>query len=180
MLRGMRSLLSALLVMVFCLGACPAISAGADEETGGSKQLLRGLVRKGAEAVQKKMDAQLPKDEQAAQNKDKVELTKMAATLLSPGGLTAAMREVVAETLEAVKEQYKEEGRVYARQLGDALAERIVQNPKVQGALFMVKTLAWAVMIYLTVVTLLLLICLRKLYVGNHRILELLEERRRS
>ena len=173
MLRGMRKFFFTLPVALFCVLTCLPMVTQAEESAG--KQFLRGLVRKGAQAVQSKLSEQEP-----AEQEDAPLPAKPGAALLPAGGLTRAVREVVVESLDAVKEQYMEEGRVYARHLGDKLAERIVQNPKVQSALFMVKALAWVVLLYLTAITLLLLLSLRKLHAGNRRLLELLEQRSRS
>lgn len=177
MLRGMRKFFSTLPVALFCVLTFLPMVTQAEESAG--KQFLRGLVRKGAQAVQSKLSEQEPAREPAEQE-DAPPPAKPGAALLPAGGLTRAVREVVVESLDAVKEQYMEEGRVYARHLGDKLAERIVQNPKVQSALFMVKALAWVVLLYLTAITLLLLLSLRKLHAGNRRLLELLEQRSRS
>ena len=168
----MKNFFTAWVWVLLALVVCLPVHAQAEESAG--KHFLRGLVRKGAQAVQNKLDGQNNAEQQAAQAEEAV---APGVRLPSPSGLTRALREVVMESLEAVKEQYKEEGRVYARQLGDSLAERIVQNPRVQNTLFMVKALAWVVLLYLTVISLLLLLSLRKLHASNKRLLELLEER---
>lgn len=175
-MRSMKKLV--LMILLLAMGFCMAAPLSANESV--EHQLLRGLVIKGAQAVQNKMEQQKQKETDAAGNPAAAKVTLSPLSLLSTAGLVQAVREVVGESLNAVKEQYKEEGRIYARQLGDSLAERIVQNHKVQSTLLMVKTLAWVVIIYLTLVSLLMLIVLHKLSTRNKRILELLEERQNA
>lgn len=60
------------------------------------------------------------------------------------------------QQLDEVKESYKEEGRAYARELGDTMMERAMANKKVDRALDSVRALCWGVVAYITVVSLLL------------------------
>lgn len=171
MLYSMKKFFTLLYVAMFAMAFCCSPYAQADESVG--KQFLRDLVRKGVQVVQDKLDEQ---DRNAvAQSNGAAPAGESSASISV--GLTHMFREVVKETMEGVKAQYKEEGRVYARQLGDVLAERIIQNSKVQSALLMLKIFAWVVAVYLTLVTLLLLWSLRRLSLSNKRILHLLEER---
>lgn len=55
-----------------------------------------------------------------------------------------------------LKEAYKEEGRAYARELGDTMMERAMANKKVDRTLDSVRALCWGVVAYITVVSLLL------------------------
>lgn len=88
-----------------------------------------------------------------------------------------SLREGFTNTLHDYKEQLKEEGRAYARQLGDALTERIREDPKISSTLTTVKTLCWVVMAYLTLVTVFIVITMRRVKRDNARILALLERR---
>lgn len=56
-----------------------------------------------------------------------------------------------------LKDAYKQEGREYAQELGDVVVERIVQDKKVNAALTSVRHLCYAVIAYLTAVTLLII-----------------------
>ena len=165
----------AILVLLAGVSMCLPMEVRAEESA--SKQFFRGLVRKGAQAVQNKLDEQEQKAAQEQSADAKPRGGAHIKELFSPDVITRSVREVVMESLDAVKEQYMEEGRTYARQLGDSLAERIVHHPKVQSTIFIVKALAWVVGTYLTLVTVLLLLALRKLNATNRRILELIEER---
>lgn len=60
------------------------------------------------------------------------------------------------QELNALKESYKEEGRAYARELGDTMMERAMANKKVDQTLDSVRALCWGVVAYITVVSLLL------------------------
>lgn len=64
----------------------------------------------------------------------------------------AAVQEEIAD----IKESYKEEGRAYARELGDIMMERAMANKKVDRAVDSVRALCWGVVIYITVVSFLL------------------------
>lgn len=58
--------------------------------------------------------------------------------------------------LAEMKESYKEEGRAYARELGDIMMERAMANKKVDKAVDSVRALCWGVVLYITVVAFLL------------------------
>lgn len=52
------------------------------------------------------------------------------------------------------KEQYKKEGREYARELGDRMVERVKADPKISGTLTAIEVLCWGIVGYLSFVTL--------------------------
>ena len=62
----------------------------------------------------------------------------------------------VKQELSDMKEAYKEEGRAYARELGDIMMERAMANKKVDRTLDSVRALCWGVVAYITVISLLL------------------------
>lgn len=62
----------------------------------------------------------------------------------------------VQEELTAIKESYKQEGRAYARELGDIMMERAMANKKVDRAVDSVRALCWGVVAYITVISFLL------------------------
>lgn len=64
--------------------------------------------------------------------------------------------DIIRQELNEVKEAYKEEGRAYARELGDTMMERAMANKKVDRTLDSVRALCWGVVAYITVVSLLL------------------------
>lgn len=96
-------------------------------------QLLSGLLSVGAEAVQP--SSAKPQAASGVQN------------------VTAQFTAV----FDDLKDAYKQEGREYAQELGDVVVERIVQDEKVNAALTSVRHLCYAVIAYLTAVTLLII-----------------------
>lgn len=163
-------------MVMLCVGVCMPMVAQAESDAG--KQILQKVVDAGAKALQNKRDKKEPKVDNPEQSADSKGLDmETLIKLLTPGGIADIVREVVTETMKGIVEQYKEEGRAYARQLGDVLTERMMQNPKIQSTFFMIKALVWAVLLYLTVISLLLVYMLHKLQVSNRRIVALLEER---
>lgn len=172
----MRNIISTLLMVMLCVGVCMPMVAQAESDAG--KQILQRVVDAGAKALQNKRDKKELKVDNPEQSADSKGLDmETLIKLLTPGGIADIVREVVTETMKGIVEQYKEEGREYARQLGDVLTERMMQNPKIQSTFFMIKALVWAVLLYLTVISLLLVYMLHKLQVSNRRIVALLEER---
>ena len=75
-----------------------------------------------------------------------------------------------------IKEQYKEEGRAYARELADMLAERIVHSPRIQSTITTIQALCWAIIAYLVLVSLVLLVSMQRLRINSRHILEQLNE----
>lgn len=72
---------------------------------------------------------------------------------------------VLRETLDIVvhdyNEYFKNEGRAYARELSESFVNRVREDEKISSALFSVQLLCWSVIIYLTIVTLLMLVYVR-------------------
>lgn len=72
---------------------------------------------------------------------------------------------VLRETLDIVvhdyNEYFKNEGRAYARELSESFVNRVREDEKISAALFSVQLLCWSVIIYLTIVTLLMLVYVR-------------------
>lgn len=134
--------------------------------------------------AQKMLDiaqAKLDEHKQRVASKNANEGENRGLSALAPQSMFVdIVKATLKETLNEVKEHYKEEGKVYARQLGDNLVEPIMNHHKVQSTLLMVKTIAWILGIYLTLVTLLLMVMMRKLLDTNKRVLAMLEERRQA
>lgn len=61
------------------------------------------------------------------------------------------------EFLRELKEAYKAEGKEYAKELGDTVVKRIVQDKKINDTLSSVQHLCYAVIAYLTGVTVLII-----------------------
>lgn len=64
---------------------------------------------------------------------------------------------------DSVLESYKEEGRKYAREMGDIITQRIMEDKKINSTLDSMRLFCWAVVIYLTVISLLVLYMLLRL-----------------
>ena len=72
---------------------------------------------------------------------------------------------------DAVVESYKEEGREYAGEVGDIITQRIMEDKKINSTLDSMRIFCWAVIIYLTVVTLVVVYMLLRLRVLYARIM---------
>lgn len=91
---------------------------------------------------------------------------------------------VVRETVDVILDEYlayfKAEGRAYAKELGDQFVERVREDEKISRALFSVQALCWAVIAYLTLVTLLMLYWARRSSRRQELLLRELRELRRE
>lgn len=66
---------------------------------------------------------------------------------------------------DVLLESYKEEGREYAKEVGDIITQRIVEDKKINDTLSSMRIFCWAVVIYLTLVTILIIFLLLRLRV---------------
>lgn len=158
-----------MLVLVAGLGV-PAIAQ--ENRENAKQQVVRGLVNIVKQQVEKRRQTKASKD--AADP-----ATDNAAAPAAPT-LVQILEETLAPQLDEVKEHYKEQGRAYARQVGDLIAERILASPRVQRVLRMMEVLAGVLAAYLTLVTFKLLVGIRAVRRENAQILKLLEERKRE
>lgn len=78
---------------------------------------------------------------------------------------------------DAVVESYKEEGREYAKEVGDIITQRIMEDKKINSTLDSMRLFCWAVILYLTVVTLVVIYMLLRLRVLYARIMAELKQR---
>lgn len=78
---------------------------------------------------------------------------------------------------DALLEAYKEEGREYAKEVGDIITTRIMEDKKINDTLDSMRIFCWAVIIYLTVVTLIVLYMLLRLRVLYARIMAELQKK---
>jgi hypothetical protein len=72
---------------------------------------------------------------------------------------------------DSLMEGYKQEGREYAKEVGDIITQRMLENKKLNNTLDSVRYLCWGVVGYLTVVTLLILVLLLRLRVLYARLM---------
>lgn len=73
---------------------------------------------------------------------------------------------------DSLLDAYKEEGREYAKEVGDIIAQRILEEKKINDTLDSMRLFCWAVIIYLTIVTLIVLYMLLRLRMLYARISE--------
>lgn len=78
---------------------------------------------------------------------------------------------------DAVMESYKEEGREYAKEVGGIITQRIMEDKKINSTLDSMRLFCWAVILYLTVVTLVVIYTLLRLRVLYARIMAELKQR---
>ncbi len=90
--------------------------------------------------------------------------------------LPARLAHMVSGSVDVLLAEYKEAGRVYARELGDLLVERVRQDPQIQSSIRSVQMLCWGVIIYLTLVTIVMLGSLLHLKKVNRRLLEAVQD----
>ena len=117
-------------------------------------QVLGGLLQLGGQVLEEQTSAQQAgktPDEQAA---------------LSISGIT-----------DQLLKSYKEEGRRYAKEVGDIVTQRILEAEKLKETIDSVRILCWVVILYLTVVTIIVLIMLLRLRVLYSRLMNKLNER---
>lgn len=182
-----------LMLMIAVAGVLPAQAQdqvdAAPAASGSKHPIMRGLLRAGARAVQKRLEGKNAKAQQsqAGTPVGEDEQPQQAVTpraepmrLLQDAVVDQLVEGSLSGAVHEVKEHYKAEARSYARQLGDVIAQRILSDPKVKAALQMLKVLAWGLVVYLTLVTLALLRGLSRVQSSNRRIIELLEQQRRA
>ena len=68
-------------------------------------------------------------------------------------------------------ESYKEEGRQYAREMGDIITQRLMEDKKINETLDSMRLFCWAVIIYLSVISLIVLYMLLRLRVLYTRLM---------
>ncbi len=134
--------------------------------------LLGGLLGLGARALEQQAARAEPA---AAAAPSAAQAARQAASVAAPGSLSlmvkSSVRPVVDELIAEYKEQYKEEGRVYTRELADVFVERVMHSPRVQEALGAVILVGGCVVGYLTLVTLIMLLLLLHLKRANARLM---------
>ncbi len=81
-------------------------------------------------------------------------------------------REATAPLLES----FKEEGREYAKEVGDIITRQIKEDKKINQTLDSMRIFCWAVVIYLTIVTGLVIYLLLRLRVLHSRLMQAISE----
>lgn len=187
-----------LLTFLLAVGMlAPAAYAGVDTD-----KLMNGVLRASARALQAgKEKFSAPEQEeapageeatanQAADEPDRnwvVRSREMAAAFLEGTSeglgeqplsqwLSRSVKQALDILLHEYKEQYKEEGRLYAQEIGDKLVERMRDDPKINASLTSLQVLCWGVIVYLTAVTLFMATALLHLKRTHARLLAAVEE----
>ncbi len=118
-----------------------------------ANQLLGGLL----EAV----SAPQPTDSQ----QQKASSTLAEQLKLTLGGAT-----------DALLDAYKQEGREYAKEVGDIITQRILEAKKINSTLDSMRFFCWAVCIYLTVVTVIIIVLLLRLRALHSKLMQAISE----
>ncbi len=167
-MKTMRHIFPAVLAAILLL-LPPLVLA--DSETG--KNLLRGLLQVGIEAVGQQ-DNESVSEQQVAPAQKKTASAPINNAVTS---LSQSLKKAVEQTLDSVKERYMEEGRVYARELSDVIVERLMQNPRIRSVTSTIQLVCIALVAYLVLITIVLLMCISRVQKSNREILRLLKKR---
>ena len=71
---------------------------------------------------------------------------------------------------------FKDEGREYAREVGDIITERILESRKISDTLDSMRIFCWAVVVYLTIVTILIVVLLLRLRMLHSKLMNAISE----
>ncbi len=178
-----------ILVLTLLLGLLPMTSAGEntnkiiDGLLGLSVRALQAEQERRAEAAEPPAAPQAEAADAAAaesekrswkdKGRDMVE-SLVNGTMGATGDKTFS--QLLAETVKKAtdtliheyKEQYKQEGREYAREVGDMIVGRVLSDPRIENSIYSLQALCWGIVVYLTLVTLVMvfgLIHLKRSYV---------------
>lgn len=90
--------------------------------------------------------------------------------------LAGAVKGAVDQLINEYKEQYKQEGREYAQEVGDKIVTRVINDPKISNSIYSLQALCWGVILYLTLVTVIVVISLLHLKRTNNKLLAAVDE----
>lgn len=162
-----------LMTVVACICLLPV-----QAQSGTAEQILGGLLSVGAELLQtdktKTPDAE-KSTSQAQEEQSGGFFKSIRDSLPSGSDIKEVMYSSAKEALKPLVDEYKAEGREYAAELGDMLAEKVLNSPKVQETLFSVRALCWGVVGYLTLITILMMVMLGRVMRQNSRVLAAIE-----
>ena len=86
------------------------------------------------------------------------------------------LREMADKIVNEFKEQYKQEGREYAKELGTLVTERVLASKRIRSTLITVKILCWSVVAYLSVISILIFFWLWRVKSRTESLFKLCEE----
>ncbi len=159
------------LMMMMSLGLMLPAAAGEREEA-----LLNGLFGLGVRALGAQVEKTPSAAEASSGNAAAPTATKVSQPMPFGQMLTSSLKPALDGLIDEYKEQYKAEGRAYAREVGDIVVERVVRDPEINSTITSLRTLCWFVVGYLTLVTLIMLGCLVYLKRANAQLLAHVEE----
>lgn len=187
----MKKVLQWFLVLALCV--CPLAQAAWDADKLMDKLLQAGMdaleeeqqrrqqTKEAARAAQSDASASAA-DDRTPEERAKSMLAVFLDHAMTPGtdpmaGRVAhALKDSVDILLQEYKEEYKEEGRAYARELGDIIVARVQENPNIQSSIHSIQLLCWAVIAYLTLVTIVMLFSLLHLKRINSQLLRSVQD----
>ena len=70
---------------------------------------------------------------------------------------------------------FKDEGREYAKEVGDIITERILESRKISDTLDSMRIFCWAVVVYLTIVTILIVVLLLRLRMLHSKLMKAIQ-----
>lgn len=175
-----------ILVLTLLLGLLPMTSAGEN-----TNKIIDGLLGLGVRALQAEQERRAeaaeppaaPQDGAAAAESEKSSWKDKGRDMVESlvnGTMGAAgdktFSQLLAETVKKAtdtliheyKEQYKQEGREYAREVGDIIVGRVLSDPRIENSIYSLQALCWGIVVYLTLVTLIMvfgLLHLKRSYV---------------
>ncbi len=162
MMPGMKYVFTLMLALALVL------PGGAGER---EKALLGGLLDFGSRVLE------APTEEAAAAADVPAQPAPAARPAAAPSSpmaqmLVGSLKPALDDLINEYKDEYMEQGRVYAQELGDMVVTRVVQDPEINSTITSLRTLCWFVVGYLTLVTFIMLGCLIYLKRAHARLLE--------
>jgi hypothetical protein len=77
---------------------------------------------------------------------------------------------------DALLDAYKQEGREYAREVGDIITQRILEAKKINSTLDSMRFFCWAIVAYLTIVTAIVIYLLLRLRVLHSKLMRAVQK----
>ncbi len=153
-----------MLTLMLALGCLLPASARPEGKNSPSRE---DWLNAGKSALSTLVGSVAPEAESAANPADSAAKASPAVAAVALPGVGQAMlpaiRATVDELIDEYKERYKEEGRAYAREVGNIVVARVVHDPEINATITSLRTLCWCVVGYLTVVTFIMLGCLARI-----------------
>lgn len=183
-----------LAVLMGVSGAVQAASETADRVVHGLLKLGQGALEKELERREAKSAAKAEAAAQATAPKERTwgdrgadmvgtflgtavdELGKRSASEV----LAFSLKDSMDVLIDEYKEQYKKEGRAYAKELGDRMVERVKEDPKISSSLTAIQVLCWSIIVYLSLVTVFVFSSFVSLRRGNKSLRRSFDELRKK